>query len=88
MSKNLDFTTDTTNTPYHFTSREILGAQKSPAMIVFLVDKGIVKNEKQAGIVVLMSIIVIIAFAAYIAFGSDSGTPTIDPSVPIVEVGY
>ncbi len=73
---------------YHYTSREILGQPKSPKVIKFLIEKKIVKSEKQAGLFVLSFIILIVVAAVLILLKNNFRTATFAPDVQRTEVQY
>ncbi len=50
----------------HYTSRRILGEGVKPSMIGFLIKLGIVKNEQQAGYLLMGIIVVCFAITFYL----------------------
>lgn len=51
-----------------FQSKKVLGLPETPKMIRFLINKKIIKNEKTAGIFLLIIILVSFLSAVYILF--------------------
>lgn len=51
---------------FHIRSRKILGEPTTPTMVNFLLNKGIVKNEKQATIILLICIFVFLGLSIFI----------------------
>lgn len=51
---------------FHIRSRKILGEPTTPAMVNFLLSKKIVKNEKQAVIALISTIVVFLSLSIFI----------------------
>ncbi len=58
-----------------YKSRTILGQPKTPKMIGFLIRKGIVKNEKSAGVLLIFLISICVILTIYTAFLSKPFLP-------------
>ncbi len=65
-NSDIQFEEEYGNTEFHFKSRKILGEPTTPTMVNFLLNKGIVKNEKQATIVLLLCILIFLGLSVFI----------------------
>lgn len=68
--ENIEFEED--NNEFHIKSRKILGEPETPSMTKALLKTGIVKNEKQALIVLILLAVSMIGAAIFI-FRSNNG---------------
>lgn len=67
MSENdIQFEEDYGDSGFHIRSRKLLGEPTTPTMINFLLQKKIVKNEKQAMIVLVILIVIFLSLSAFI----------------------
>jgi hypothetical protein len=55
---------------FHIRSRKLLGDPTTPAMINFLLNKKIAKNEKQATIILLVVIALFLSLSSFIIYKS------------------
>lgn len=62
----IEFEDEYNGSEFHIRSRKILGESVTPGMITFLIDRGLVKNEKQALIVSLVLIMIFISISVFI----------------------
>lgn len=58
------------NNEFHIKSRRLLGEPETPAMIRALLKTGVVKNEKQAVVILLIFIIVIFSISWFVVQGA------------------
>lgn len=82
MSNQVQFEEE--NNSSSFQSRAILGQFRTPKMIRFLVDKGLVKNEKAAGnalvaITVICILLMIFIFYTYVLTPKKQPLPLFSP---------
>jgi hypothetical protein len=67
MSDNeIQFEDEYGDSNFHIRSRKILGEPTTPTMVSFLLEKGIVKTEKQATIILVISIILFLSISIFI----------------------
>lgn len=67
MSDNgIEFDDEYDGSEFHIRSRKILGERVTPGMITFLIDRGLVKNEKQALIVSIILICIFLSISIFI----------------------
>ena len=64
----LEFEEENLSTNPRFTSRSILGSPTTPKMIQILLKTGVVKNEIQAGYVLLIIALISFSLAIYISY--------------------
>lgn len=62
IENNISFDTDNTR----FKSRTILGSPQTPGMTKFLINKGLVKDEKQANSLMIIITILFLLAAVYV----------------------
>ena len=55
-----------TDGQFHIRSPKILGEKETPGVIVFLLDKNIVKNEKQATGVIIVIVILFLLLSGWV----------------------
>jgi len=73
MSDNdIQFDEEYGDSGFHIRSRKILGEPTTPAMINFLLNKKIAKNEKQATIILLVVILIFLSLSSFIIYKSLS----------------
>ena len=63
---DIQFDNEYENSDFHIRSRKILGEPTTPTMINFLLNKGVVKTEKQATILLGISIVIFISISIFI----------------------
>jgi len=56
------------NNQAHYTSRSVLGAPVQPKMVSSLLKMGVIKDEKQAGFVLIGIAVAALALSAYLIF--------------------
>ena len=54
------------NNSFHIRSRKLLGEPTTPGMVKFLMKTGIAKTEKQATIILVVFILLIVSFSIYL----------------------
>lgn len=64
--EDIQFEDEYGDAKFHIRSRKILGEPTTPTMVNFLLNKGIVKNEKQAVIVLISTIVVFMSLSIFI----------------------
>lgn len=73
MNENdIQFENEYENNDFHIRSRKILGEPTTPTMINFLLNKGVVKTEKQATILLGITIVIFITLSTFIIRSSLS----------------
>lgn len=75
MSTDINFDED----KYKIRSHSILGQPESPAVIRFMIKKNIVKNEKQAFMIIVVMISLFFLTSFYITYNTFFKQPEIPP---------
>lgn len=65
-NEEIQFEEEYGNSEFHIKSRKILGEPTTPTMINFLLEKGIVKNEKQATFLLIVCIVIFLSLSIFI----------------------
>jgi len=62
----IEFEEEYDGSEFHIRSRKILGEKTTPTMINFLIDRGVVKTEKQALGLSVLAIVIFLSISVFI----------------------
>jgi len=62
----IEFEEEYDGSEFHIRSRKILGEKTTPTMINFLIDRGVVKTEKQALGLSILTIVIFLSISVFI----------------------